>query len=310
MGDFADTGEIKLTYQVIALEITELTLSATTLTYNGRAQSVSIASVKSGEKTLEAGQYTIKDDGRTGTDTGTYTVKVEGIEAQGYKGTASATWTINPAKITAVKLSAGSFKYDGRAKSVNVTGVVVEGGATFNNAADFTVSGQTSATKQGTYRVNVTGRRNLTGTASNTWSITGVASNVMYRLYNPNSGEHFYTANRGERDATVAAGWNYEGHGWNAPVTSNTPVYRLYNANVGDHHYTPSKNERDTLLKIGWKDEGIGWYSDDAKGVPLYRQYNPNAVTGTHNYTTSKSENDTLASLGWKPEGIGWYGVK
>lgn len=35
---------------------------------------------------------------------------------------------------------------------------------------------------------------------------------AMYRLYNPNSGEHFYTASDVEKDATVAAGWNYRGH--------------------------------------------------------------------------------------------------
>ena len=33
----------------------------------------------------------------------------------------------------------------------------------------------------------------------------------MYRLYNPNSGEHFYTADASERDHLVDVGWNYEG---------------------------------------------------------------------------------------------------
>ena len=131
----------------------------------------------------------------------------------------------------------------------------------------------------------------------------------MYRLYNPNSGEHFYTASAGERDTLISAGWKYEGVGWIAPATSNTPVYRLYNPNAGEHHYTMNKEERDYLVTIGWKDEGIGWYSDDAKTVALYRQYNPNAKTGSHNYTTSKSENDWLVSIGWKGEGVGWYGL-
>ena len=132
----------------------------------------------------------------------------------------------------------------------------------------------------------------------------------MYRLYNPNSGEHFYTAKSKERDALVKVGWKYEGIGWYAPKTSNTPVYRLYNENAGDHHYTMKKAERDALIKAGWKDEKIGWYSDDSKGVPLYRQYNPYAVSGSHNYTTNKKENDALVKIGWKAEGIGWYGVK
>ena len=132
----------------------------------------------------------------------------------------------------------------------------------------------------------------------------------MFRLYNPNSGEHFYTANVNEKNKLVSLGWRYEGIGWKAPVKSNTPVYRLYNKNAGDHHYTKSETERDYLVKVGWKYEGIGWYSDDLKSVPLYRQYNPNAKAGSHNYTTSKQENDWLVSLGWKGEGIGWYGAK
>ena len=132
----------------------------------------------------------------------------------------------------------------------------------------------------------------------------------MYRLYNPNSGEHFYTANAVEKSNLVKLGWRYEGIGWKAPKISNTPVYRLYNKNAGDHHYTMSASERDYLVSIGWKYEGVGWYSGDSKAVPLYRQYNPNAKAGSHNYTTSKSENDWLVSLGWRGEGIGWYGVK
>lgn len=137
---------------------------------------------------------------------------------------------------------------------------------------------------------------------------------AMYRLYNPNSGEHFYTASDVEKDATVAAGWNYEGIGWHAPVTSETPVYRVYSGT--DHHYTKDAGERDALVQLGWKDEGTSFYSDDQERVPLYRQFNPNvdpnAATnnaGSHNYTTSLDEHSRLVSIGWNDEGIGWYGV-
>ncbi|MBP5164320.1 MAG: hypothetical protein ILP08_02680, partial [Lachnospiraceae bacterium] len=132
---------------------------------------------------------------------------------------------------------------------------------------------------------------------------------TMFRLYNPNSGEHFYTGNETEKTDLVKAGWSDEGIGWIAPVKSNTPVYRLYNGNAGDHHYTLDAKERDNLVSAGWKSEDIGWYSDDAETVPLYREYNPNAVTGTHNYTTDKAEHDGLVKAGWKDEGIGWYAV-
>jgi hypothetical protein len=131
----------------------------------------------------------------------------------------------------------------------------------------------------------------------------------MHRLYNPYSGEHFYTASVLERDSLTEAGWSYEGVGWVAPESSAEPVYRLYNAFAGDHHYTTSAGERDALVAVGWSDEGVGWYSDEARGTPLYRQYNPYAQVGTHNYTTSREENDMLVSVGWNAEGVGWYGV-
>ncbi len=131
----------------------------------------------------------------------------------------------------------------------------------------------------------------------------------MHRLYNPNSGEHFYTADENEKNNLVSVGWKYEGIGWTAPETSDKPVYRLYNQNGGEHHYTLDASERDFLVSLGWKFEDIGWYSADTDGIPLYRQYNPNAFANNHNYTADKSENDWLVSLGWKAEGIGWYGV-
>ena len=131
----------------------------------------------------------------------------------------------------------------------------------------------------------------------------------MYRLYNINSGEHFYTSNAGERNTLITLGWRYEGIGWTAPSYSNTPVYRLYNRYGGEHHYTMSAGERDVLINAGWDYEGIGWYSDDNQTVPLYRQYNPNAYSNNHNYTTSLGENNYLVSIGWRDEGVAWYGV-
>ncbi|MDO4621636.1 MAG: hypothetical protein Q4B22_01655 [Eubacteriales bacterium] len=137
-----------------------------------------------------------------------------------------------------------------------------------------------------------------------------VDSADMYRVYNPNSGEHFYTASAAERDRICRLGWEYEGFGWTAPASSEIPVYRLYNENAGDHHYTMNKGEKDGLVKLGWIDEGIGWYSDPDKTIPLYRQYNPNAQAGSHNYTTNKAENDMLVKIGWNEEGIAWHAMK
>lgn len=135
-----------------------------------------------------------------------------------------------------------------------------------------------------------------------------VTTQAMYRLYNPNSGEHFYTANAGEAKNLILAGWYYEGVGWFAPEKSSTPVYRLYNPNAGDHHFTTLAAEKDMLTKVGWRYEGIGWYSDDAQTVKLLRAYNPNAQAGSHNYTTNGLEQALLIKAGWRDEGTAWFG--
>ena len=131
----------------------------------------------------------------------------------------------------------------------------------------------------------------------------------MYRLYNPNSGEHFYTGSIEERDNLVAAGWSYEGVAWNAPVYVGDPVYRVFNPNSGDHHYTMSAEERDWLVSLGWNYEGVAWNSASPSDIPQFRMYNPNASIGSHHYTSSVEERDYLVSVGWIYEGIGWFGT-
>ena len=169
-----------------------------------------------------------------------------------------------------------------------------------------------SDTTQYTYKVNLDGK-------SADLTVKLVKANPMNRLYNPNSGEHFYTADLEEKDALVKLGWQDEGYGWVAPkdkTGADKDVYRLYNPNAGDHHYTTNSEEVKTLVAYGWKDEGKGWISAEdnsrnGKTVPVYRQYNPFANgAGSHNYTTDKAENDYLVSLGWTPEGTAWYGLK
>ena len=137
------------------------------------------------------------------------------------------------------------------------------------------------------------------------------AAEEIHRLYNPNSGEHFYTADDIEAENLINLGWNDEGIGWVAPIVSDTPVYRLYNPNAGEHHYTTDESEVENLKSLGWNDEGICWYSasaDNEYALPIYRQYNPNAFANNHNYTADVSERDNLINLGWIDENIGWYG--
>lgn len=143
-----------------------------------------------------------------------------------------------------------------------------------------------------------------TSTFSNPTPTPPANSVQMYRVYNPNSGEHFYTQNVAEKNNLVSKGWRYEGIGWNGP-TSGNPVYRLYNPNAGDHHYTLNANEKNNLVSKGWRYEGVSWYSGGSNA--LHRLYNPNAKAGSHHYTLNTNEKNNLVSKGWRYEGLAWY---
>lgn len=144
--------------------------------------------------------------------------------------------------------------------------------------------------------------------ASVAFGATAHANTDIYRLYNPNTGEHFYTAAAAEKNALASGGWNYEGTGWVAP-NSGKAVYRVYNPNAvgGDHYYTESKGEAEVLVKLGWH------WDNNAKPVfyaggktKVYVAYNPNAKSGSHNYTTAAAEQNSLLKVGWKFGATAW----
>lgn len=127
----------------------------------------------------------------------------------------------------------------------------------------------------------------------------------IYRLYNANTGDHFYTKSPVERDSLINAGWGYEGVSWLVPEEGG-PVYRAYNPNSGRHMFTSLYAEYESLDKAGWTPEGIAWYSDHDRRTPVHRLYNPNS--GEHFYTASSIEKANLKALGWDDEGIEFYG--
>ena len=86
---------------------------------------------------------------------------------------------------------------------------------------------------------------------------------AIYRVYNPNSGEHLHTMNLNEKNYLVKLGWRYEGIAWHTPW-AGMPMYRVFNPNsrgAGSHHYTMLLSERNALIKVGWRNEGISWYT-------------------------------------------------
>lgn len=274
-------------------------VAAARQTYDGTARKPS-PKVTMGSTTLREGSDYVVDAYYDNVNAGVAWVVISGRGK--YTGRASGSFAISARDISGATVSAADQTCTGDALEPAAT--VKLGGRTLRAGSDYTVS-YANNVAVGTATVTVSGRGNYAGSARGTFRIIdrGVP---MQRLYNPYSGEHFYTASVEERDSLVGVGWSHEGVGWVAP-TSGDAVFRLYNPYVGDHHYTASAEERDFLVAAGWSFEGEGWRSGG--DVPLLRQYNPNAVVGSHNYTTGVGERDMLVSVGWRDEGVGWYGI-
>ena len=126
-------------------------------------------------------------------------------------------------------------------------------------------------------------------------------------MYNPNSGEHFYTGSMEERKNLENAGWKYEGVGFTFPATTGKPVYRLYDKfGTMEHLYTMDEAEKEKLLAEGWILEGVAFNSGREDEVPQYRLHNPNATIGAYHFTASVEEKDSLIAAGWEYQGIGF----
>ena len=297
-------------------------------TYTGEQITPKPKVMYGGKTLVEGTDYTLEYGRNLGE--GTAHVYVNGIGA--YTGRKIVTFDIIQAQITSISLSETRYFYDGKRKTPVVT--VKCGDKVLENGQDYIVVGMQNQdlSSVGVHTLTVKGTANYAGVLTADFEIlaplededSGIKSpanddskptdpedegQLMYRLYNPNSGEHFYTLSTVERDNLISVGWNDEGTGWKAP-SSGDAVYRLYNSYAGEHHYTLSTVERDSLVAAGWSDEGIGWYSDTAYSVPLYRLYNPNEYANNHHYTTSEVERDFLLNEGWDNEGISWYGLE
>lgn len=136
----------------------------------------------------------------------------------------------------------------------------------------------------------------------------------LYRMYDPNRGEHFYTKNAEEAAHLASIGWTHEADSDFTVISAAeefaVPVYRVYNPNGGGmHFYTENAAEALNLRANGWNYEGISHYvydKDSDVGTVQYRLYNPNSTIGEHNWTTNINEYNMLKNVGWVDEGICW----
>lgn len=139
---------------------------------------------------------------------------------------------------------------------------------------------------------------------------TSEAAVPVYRSYNRNNGDHYYTGNWSEHNSLVNSGWKSEGVGWYAPDISvySIPVQIMYNRNTGEHLFTLSTNEIGNLQASGWANHGSTFRATPVKTaqtpIAVYRLYNPYGTNaGRHVFTTYSSEANSLMGAGWLHEG-------
>ncbi|RSX53692.1 KxYKxGKxW signal peptide [Bifidobacterium goeldii] len=149
-----------------------------------------------------------------------------------------------------------------------------------------------------------------------------VGNTNLYRVYNPNNGDHYFTTDKVEATRLVQLGWKGEGvkyhvvaarsNSYNTGVKDDegkyiydsvsanlgTAVWSVYNPNTGEHLLT-FEGEANVLAKSGWVKEDIKFYTSQHGDAAVVRVYNPNTQGPAHVYTNG-GEASVLASLGWK----------
>jgi 4-amino-4-deoxy-L-arabinose transferase-like glycosyltransferase len=150
----------------------------------------------------------------------------------------------------------------------------------------------------------------------------GVAG--VYRFWSAQTGRHFYTIQKAQRDRLVNQDdgvWACEGPAFYAFAPDSArppdvlPVYRFWSAGLQTHFYTMDEAEKDRLLRHpsgGWTWEGVVFYAWPQAGandvMPVHRFWSQRL--GGHFYTISESERASLVSElshTWIYEGIAWY---
>lgn len=129
-------------------------------------------------------------------------------------------------------------------------------------------------------------------------TIENLGVGAVYRFFNPNNGDHFWTADHGE--AVAVNGWmDYEGMAFRVPATGET-VWRCYNPDNGDHLLTTSAIEVLSTLDHGWRYEGFAFPSGGK--VPIHRYYHD----GFHFYCVDGPERDAVSKY-MTYEGVAFY---
>ena len=110
----------------------------------------------------------------------------------------------------------------------------------------------------------------ITRGVSYTINVNNPVNNApLYRFYDVENGDHFYTASASEKN-TIIAKWpniyQYEGITYYVSTTTGTPVYRFYDTKNGSHFFTASATEK-AMVEAKWPTiyqyEGVAFYIGD-----------------------------------------------
>ena len=335
-GNYVVRGEATYTINPKQVSTPTITLSATSFTYNGSAQTPTVSSVKDGSTTIPTTEYTVNfptDATSAGQKTVTITDKANG----NYTVSGSTTYTINPKEVSSptIELSASAFTYNGSAQTPTVTSV--KDGETTINASEYTVVYSTDVTNVGQKTVTISDNAggNYTVSGEATYTINAkVVSNPTIELsatsftYNGSAQKPSVTSvkdgetvipsdeytvgysddvtNAGEKTVTISdnAGGNYTVRGSASFIIKPKAITASATADNREYDGTSVANGSITLNgKVGTDNVSASYtsaaFADKNVGDSKTVTFSGIAISGTDkgNYTLSNTEATATANI-------------
>ncbi len=175
------------------------------------------------------------------------------------------------------------------------------------------------ADASGLFTANIPGTYNVTASYNSLTSpptIVNVNPTTManvYRFYNPNNGDHFYTDSETEKNNIIAniPDYSYEGIAFKIDTTANnaSPLYRFYKISNKTHVYVTSDTTKNAYLAqpTVYAYEGVAFNvsTTSTDTQPIYRLQN----NATGNYIDTASVDEKNAILAKWPNDYTYIGI-